>query len=454
MSKYKATYNEVKCFIEIESDSGCKLISKKRVVGEKLIIKCSCGEIFKTTYSNFRKQQRQCVKCGLMNKKMKLKKTNEQFLNEINSVYGGEYTLLDNYKDSNTKVKIKHNTCNNIFDVRPNDFINKKSKCPVCSNKVIISGVNDILTTHPDAAQLIVDKNLITTISAGSKRKVQVRCPICERIKKMHVYTLVKKGGVVCNMCGDGFSVPEKIMSSILTQVGLNYKWDNIFKWSKGKRYDFYIPTLSCIIETHGAQHYTDVPSWGQTLVKTQSIDKYKQQLAKDNNIKQYIIIDCRNSDIEFIKYNIMNSELATLIDLSCIDWDICATDALSNFAMKSISLYNNGLSVKEIADELKTTTRTIVGYLKRGNNLGFCEYSKEKSKLDGIKRKSKKVVCLNTEQVFNSIKSASGFYGVQIANCLGNRQKTAGVHPNTGERLQWMYYNDYIKQIGGDFYE
>ena len=28
----------------------------------------------------------------------------------------------------------------------------------------------------------------------------------------------------------------------------------------------------------------------------------------------------------------------------------------------------------------------------------------------------------------------------------MGNRKKSAGKHPETGEPLKWIWYNDYIK--------
>lgn len=60
MSK-KLTYEQVKKFIEIDSESGCKLLSKEYNGNqEKLDIQCKCGEIFQVRYSDFmRKDKRQ-----------------------------------------------------------------------------------------------------------------------------------------------------------------------------------------------------------------------------------------------------------------------------------------------------------------------------------------------------------------------------------------------------------
>ena len=60
----------------------------------------------------------------------------------------------------------------------------------------------------------------------------------------------------------------------------------------------------------------------------------------------------------------------------------------------------------------------------------------------------AKKVICLNTGEIFNTIKEAADKYGVfpeQIGNCcsrIGNA-KTAGFDKVTNERLQWDYYEE-----------
>lgn len=70
-------------------------------------------------------------------------------------------------------------------------------------------------------------------------------------------------------------------------------------------------------------------------------------------------------------------------------------------------------------------------------------EWSKNNSKV--------KVICLNNHQVFESIVEAMSFCKLKkrdgIVNCCRNRQKYSGKHPITNEKLQWMYYEDYLKQ-------
>ena len=51
-----------------------------------------------------------------------------------------------------------------------------RSACPVCANRQIIAGHNDLATTHPELARQLLDPLLATAISYGSGRLVQWRC--------------------------------------------------------------------------------------------------------------------------------------------------------------------------------------------------------------------------------------------------------------------------------------
>ena len=59
------------------------------------------------------------------------------------------------------------------------------------------------------------------------------------------------------------------------------------------------------------------------------------------------------------------------------------------------------------------------------------------------IDKCKKKVRCITTGEEFDSIKEAAEKYDIRgtyiTANCKG-RQKSAGKHPLTGEKLIWEY--------------
>ena len=60
-----------------------------------------------------------------------------------------------------------------------------------------------------------------------------------------------------------------------------------------------------------------------------------------------------------------------------------------------------------------------------------------------------KKVICLTTNEVFNSLKEAGEKYNISpsgISGCCTSRQKSAGKDLITNEPLRWQYYSEYIK--------
>lgn len=59
-----------------------------------------------------------------------------------------------------------------------------------------------------------------------------------------------------------------------------------------------------------------------------------------------------------------------------------------------------------------------------------------------------KDVICLNTLRKFTYIELLNDKYNIQyIKKVCEGKGKSCGKHPITGEKLRWMYYEDYIKQ-------
>lgn len=63
------------------------------------------------------------------------KKTTEQFKKEVFDLVGNEYEVLGEYISSNTKIEIKHNTCGHIFTVCPVFFL-RGTRCPNCAGNL------------------------------------------------------------------------------------------------------------------------------------------------------------------------------------------------------------------------------------------------------------------------------------------------------------------------------
>ena len=314
-------------------------------------------------------------------------------------------------------------------------LITKKHKCLCCDNKIVSMGINDIPTTAPwmipyfqggyDEAKLYTRR---------SAKKIYPICPDCGRIKDkpMAISTINNSHGISC-ICTDGYKYPEKFMFNVLVQLNINFTvqlTQTTFKWVSNKyKYDFYLPSLNIIIETHGLQHYKNSSGvFVKTLEEEQENDECKKQLALTNGIKEdnYIVIDCRKSEMEFIKQNIINSRISELFDLSIIDWKQCEEFALSNRVKEACDLWNSGMnSAVDIGVSMKIDKSTVRNYLKKGQPLGWCNYNtkeeNEKSKQNASNMKRKPVLCLENYEVFESsekleIKSEE-IFGIKLSS-------------------------------------
>jgi len=314
--------------------------------------------------------------------------------------------------------------------------------CKQCSDKYKF-----IAITHPHLMKYLVNPEDGYLYSMGQNKNILVKCPDCSREKEMVVNNFIKNG-VIC-ICGDGIPYTEKFTFNFLEQLKLNFNTQltkTKLKWCKNYRYDNYINKINCIIETHGLQHYEDIfGNWNISLEEIQENDFDKEWLARSNNIRNYIIIDCRYSTMEWIKNSIMNSKLSALLNFKAedIDWLKCHEFALSNLVKKSCDLWNDGIKILEIGTMLNIHPRSITRYLHQGDELNWCDYKQEAE----LKNRRIQVICLNTKEKFNSIADASKKYNVTdsgISKCCLGKQKTTRNY-ETKEEFLWMYYDEYM---------
>ena len=98
-------------------------------------------------------------------------------------------------------------------------------------------------------------------------------------------------------------------------------------------------------------------------------------------------------------------------------------------------------------------------------DNLEWCteEYNLEygtararqsQSKRDGGKLagannpRARKVICLETMEIFGTIRDAKAWCGGKgnILGCCQGKTRYAGKHPESGIKLHWMFYEDWLK--------
>ena len=273
---------------------------------------------------------------------------------------------------------------------------NMRSNCPYCSNKKVLKGYNDIATTHLHLAKYFASEEDTYTHTHSSGKRVELKCPNCGYKKQMGINKLTHQG-FSCDLCSDGISYPEKIMSSVLTK--LNIEFTKQMSYDNGKhKYDFYLPKYNCIIETHGMQHY-EWQGRGRSLKEEQENDKYKRKLAINNGIleENYHELDCRYSTLEWCRPNIEKAlskymDITVLTDNNWKEVDIQSQKSLKIEVCKHWKKHkevNSELTAMQVAEVFGISVGVVYNYLNWGNANGFCTYNAQAEKEANDRRKS-----------------------------------------------------------------
>lgn len=324
--------------------------------------------------------------------------------------------------------------------------------CCVCcpTPRIAVLGINTIWDTDRWMVDLGVTEEDAKTHTSSSGDEIRITCPKCGTAKDnpIMIYSIYAKHSIGCE-CSDKTSYPEKVMFSVLVQLGVDFTTQlnkTTFHWCDIYKYDFYIPSLNTIIETHGLQHYKDSSGvFVKTLKETQVNDKNKQELAITNEIKEenYIVIDCRKSELEFIKQNILQSNMSKIFDLSKIDWNEIQKYALKNKVKEACDLWNEETyTVKEISIIMKLDRNTITKYLKKGNGV-WCNYNPKEEIIKNNKNKDRAKLLAKPVEIFKNNISLGVFESIsslerQSENKFGTKLDSGNISSVcTGKRPQ-----------------
>lgn len=288
----KVTYEYVKNYIE--SNSGCKLLSAEyKRAKDKMKFLCECGNEFETTYDNFKSQnKRQCDTCSISNIKVKFRKSNAQFIKEVYDIVGEEYTFLEKYINSQTKIKCKHNKCGHIWEIIPNNFL-KGKRCPECNKGFLASDEPFNKKTNEEFVQEVYD--LVDNEYAFLEEYVDARTKIkCRHNDCGYIWNITPDNflrGRRCPQCAEskGEQKIREHLQNIDVVFEQEYSFIGLLSDKKNPlRFDFAIynskNNLKFLIEYDGIFHYEqqyDEDGFNDLKIH----DKRKDQYCKDNNI-------------------------------------------------------------------------------------------------------------------------------------------------------------------------
>lgn len=320
---------------------------------------------------------------------MPKRRTHEEFVQLIAAI-NNNIEIIGRYINSQTKIKCRCKTDNYIWDALPQNLL-RGEKCPICQNKKVLKGINDIATTNPEMIPYFKNIDDAYRYTAKSGKKVDFKCPKCGAIKNMSIYNMYTNG-FVCPKCSDGISYPNKFSRYFLSQLPIkNIKYEYSPIWARPYYYDNYFEYngKKYILEMDGGFHYRDV-SFSQDKISylkdTKSRDEKKNLLAKEHNII-LIRINSMISDKEYLKKQIYNSILSDIFDLSIIDWDLCDKGAQSSLVNLVCDDYKDNINYNTtiLSKKYGLNITTIQRYLRIGNQLGLCSYTPIPHKRDHI---------------------------------------------------------------------
>ena len=408
-----------------------------------------------------------CIYCSSEKRSKGLTQNIEKVKEKLKRVCGDEFTLNDDneYLGHNEKMYFTHHLSNGTSHTvysKPDRIYNHK--CPVCSGLQVCVGFNDIWTTNPDLGNLLANPDDGFKYMQNSNKHTDFKCPVCGYICKDKSINQVNRDmDVRCPICKDGISYPNKFMFNSLLQIKDKLDFlDREYrpKWCKFELkekirtgvYDIYlgINNKEYIIEMDGGFHEKlHSKEKYYTLEDIKYIDSMKDKLAIEHNIEM-IRIDCSYDYHDRYKYilrNILNSKLSEILPLELIDFEEANIKSQKSLLVEACNLWNNGYAAHEIMLELNIGKWLVSSYLKQGQKYNLCNnYSAQNST---IRSSGIKVTCVNTGISYSTIAEPSKIYNIDdkgILNCCRGNDFSAGKDLNTGEKLFWMYTDDYNK--------
>lgn len=245
-----------------------------------------CGHEYKVSPSAFMRGDI-CPRCSAKSRRKKLLKTNEDFVREIESLVGNEYTFLEEYKCHKTKISIKHNKCGHEYKVAPQRFFNG-NRCKKCSDMRQTKTHEDFME---EVRNITEDEYTFTEEYINARTRISVTHNVCGQEFLTTPNNFLR--GNRCPLCNS--SKGEQRVKDYLEKNHIPYEREFTFDELRnmGKlRYDFAVfnrieESPKLLIEFDGIQHFEPIEHFGgeEEFLIRQRNDRLKDEYAKFNNI-------------------------------------------------------------------------------------------------------------------------------------------------------------------------
>ena len=241
--------------------------------------KCkTCGNEWEKVIKNYRG----CSHCKKHSTLLKnnLGANNPELVKEWHCAKNGNLTAKDVSNSSNKKVWWKCSKCEYEWEAKISNRSFLGRGCPCCANKIVVEGINDLNTTHPEIAQewhSTKNGNLTSkNVTYGSGKKVWWLCPVGHEYQATILH---RSSGTNCPVCNSGRQTSFAEQATFFYVKKLHP--DAVSRYTADflgrMELDIYVPSIKYAIEYDGeAWHKED-------KIKREQL-KYKK--CRENGIK------------------------------------------------------------------------------------------------------------------------------------------------------------------------
>lgn len=176
-------------------------------IGTPLPCRCLvCGNVWDGNPDSMLRRNARCPKCGRTAAGKSSGKsrmlTHEAFAERAVACCP-DIEITGRYAGANTRLTVRCRRCGYEWDAFPATVL-RSCSCPCCTNRVAVTGINDLATTHPQiAAEWNHERNgelEPTDVVAGSSKRVWWRCH--EGHEWQAIIYRRKAGSGNCPVCG------------------------------------------------------------------------------------------------------------------------------------------------------------------------------------------------------------------------------------------------------------
>lgn len=213
------------------------------------------------------------------------KKTTNKFKEEVYKLVGDEYTVISEYNGRHKPVYVKHIECGTTYPVTPGDFL-KGRRCKQCYFKAKLKTNNEWLK---QVKLLTGDDYTFLEEYKGDNIKIAYKHS-CGGTHQVSPNNFIN--GTRCPICKE--SIGESYIRRYLDERDIPYEAQKTFEGLMSKKplsYDFYLPERDTLIEYQGVQHYKPIVFFGgqEQFERQEAHDKLKRAYA---NNKGYLLIE------------------------------------------------------------------------------------------------------------------------------------------------------------------